>query len=110
MAYPVPLLPSRHSLIFPRHLSEVETVPVVIKKLVKKEEAETIIAKLKEVGAVVVMVGLSPILACPNSKCARLIGNISNHAHPFKSLSHAIAGLRRRGYLLHMGDASDDAG
>lgn len=34
----------------------VETVPVVIKKLVKKEEAETIIAKLKEVGAVVVMV------------------------------------------------------
>lgn len=33
----------------------VEGVPVVIKKLVKKEDAEEIIAKLKEVGAVVVM-------------------------------------------------------
>lgn len=33
----------------------VEGVPVVIKKLVKKEEAEAIIEKLKEVGAVVVM-------------------------------------------------------
>ena len=34
---------------------QVEGVPVVIKKLVKKEEAEAIIEKLKEVGAVVVM-------------------------------------------------------
>jgi len=33
----------------------VESVPVVIKKLVKKEDAEIIIGKLKEVGAVVVM-------------------------------------------------------
>jgi ribosomal protein L7/L12 len=36
-------------------VSQVESVPVVIKKLVKKEDAEIIIAKLKEVGAVVVM-------------------------------------------------------